>query len=507
MPPKKAPQKTGKLDPVWAKPEDLKKPETVGERTQQRVNLSTPYHGKDLNDLTPDELKIYSHTNLIKPISEGKISLSVKAEREYWKFVNKEKLPIRHVRDNYDWGKDKNGKDIASYTIEELNQRKIKQARYRALSLFSRQFVHLRDQAKRQGTELAESEIEEERKRRREMAALKKDLYGELTAKLVQDPVYDDIIPIPMEEPESALARIAYPDFYAEAISYLRAVMVAEEYTPRCLRITEHVISMNPAHYTVWLYRFKIIQVLDLPIPDEIEWLNEVALNNLKNYQIWHHRQLLLDHYYPKIADDDEAVKKLAKSEIDFVNQILAEDTKNYHVWSYRQDIVAKLGIWTVAELGSTQNMIEDDVRNNSAWSHRFYLVFSDPSQSTKDALPTEHDPKVPESVIERELKYTRDKILLSPQNQSSWNYLRGVLRKAGRGMSTEEDFASQFAECLGEEGEKVTSSHALEMLADASVETGNVEKARLCFMRLAKTWDPIREGYWQYRISQLKEQ
>jgi Protein prenyltransferase alpha subunit repeat len=206
--------------------------------------------------------------------------------------------------------------------------------------------------------------------------------------------------------------------------------MVAEEHTSRCLRLTEHVISMNPAHYTVWLYRFKIIQVLDIPIPDEIEWLNEVALSNLKNYQIWHHRQLLIDHYYPKITDDEEAVKKVGKSEIAFINQILEEDTKNYHVWSYRQDLVAKLGLFSMAELASTQNLIEDDVRNNSAWSHRFYIVFSDPSHSTKGASPMEHDPKIPESIIERELKYTRDKILLSPQNQSSWNYLKDEHRR-----------------------------------------------------------------------------
>ena len=30
-------------------------------------------------------------------------------------------------------------------------------------------------------------------------------------------------------------------------MSYLRAVMAAKEYSPRCLRLTDHVISMNPA--------------------------------------------------------------------------------------------------------------------------------------------------------------------------------------------------------------------------------------------------------------------
>lgn len=282
--------------------------------------------------------------------------------------------------------------------------------------------------------------------------------------------------------------------------------MAAEECSPRCLRLTEHVISMNPAHYTVWLYRFKIVKHLELPIPDEIRWLNEVALANLKNYQIWHHRQLLMDSYYPTIADDADAVKKLARSEIDFLNRHLEEDTKNYHVWSYRQYLVGKLQLWNLGELLSTQNMIEDDIRNNSAWSHRFYIVFSDPKHATGDLPPTVHDPKVPSDIIEREIKYAKEKILLAPQNQSSWNYLRGVLAKAGRKVSVEIDFAEQFVSNLGQENEEVKSSHALDLLADAYKVEGEKDKAKLCLQRLADRWDPVRAGYWNYRISELEK-
>lgn len=290
------------------------------------------------------------------------------------------------------------------------------------------------------------------------------------------------------------------------AASYLRAVMASEEYSPRCLRLTEHVISMNPAHYTVWLYRFKIITTLSLPIPDEINWLNEVALANLKNYQIWHHRQLLMDYYYPTIeTSDPAAAKKLARSEQEFVGRILEEDTKNYHVWSYRQYLVETMGLFTVGELGLTQNMIEDDVRNNSAWSHRFFLVFSDPTQSTPDSLPTAHDPAVPSEVIDRELNYAKEKILLAPQNQSAWNYLRGVLVKGGRPLEGLQEFAEQFVSGLGQEDEKVTSSHAVDYLADVYAEKGEKDKAELCLKRLAEKWDAVREGYWNYRIQQLK--
>jgi protein farnesyltransferase/geranylgeranyltransferase type-1 subunit alpha len=277
--------------------------------------------------------------------------------------------------------------------------------------------------------------------------------------------------------------------------------MLSKECSPRCLKLTDHVISMNPAHYTVWLYRFKIIAELQLPFEDEITWLNEVALDNLKNYQIWHHRQLIMDHYFPEIEPDSEAAQKLARSETRFVTTMLAEDTKNYHVWSYRQYLVRKLGTWNLSELLSTQNLIENDVRNNSAWSHRFFLVFSDPKTSTPDSHSTEHDPAIPGSLIDREAAYAKEKILLAPQNQAAWNYLRGVLAKGGRKLSTEEEFVRGFVSGLGDEGgEKVTSTHALDALADLLAEKGEKDGADLVLRRLGEKWDPIRVGYWNYR-------
>lgn len=281
--------------------------------------------------------------------------------------------------------------------------------------------------------------------------------------------------------------------------------MAAEEYSPRSLRLTERIIGMNPAHYTVWLYRFKIVATLNLPVLDEIEWLNGVAMDNLKNYQIWHHRQLLLDHHYTSISSDPEACKQFAKSETDFISKILAEDTKNYHVWSYRQYLVTKLNYWSPFELATTQSMIEDDLRNNSAWSHRFFVVFSDPSVSTKGSAPTEHDPKVPAEIIDREVAYAKEKIELAPQNQSAWHYLRGVLVKGGRGLDTVGEFASQFVSNLGSDDEDVKSSHALDLLSEVYHKQGDIEKAKLCLQRLSEKWDPVREGYWKYRLSELK--
>jgi len=290
-------------------------------------------------------------------------------------------------------------------------------------------------------------------------------------------------------------------------MSYLRAVMALKEHTPRCLKLTERIVDMNPSHYTVWLYRFDIVKALNIPIPDELLWLNELSLEHLKNYQIWHHRQQLIDLYYPTLQSDETAIAELTNNEHSFLAQILQKDTKNYHVWSYRQYLVRKLGLWdSTEEMRSIAAMINDDVRNNSAWSHRFFLIFSNPTQSTPDSHATEHDPKVPASIIDREISYTQEKIRLAPQNQSPWNYLRGVVVKGGRRLENLREFAESFVTGLGEgeEKEQVRSSHALDLLADIYKEAGEKEKADLCLRRLGEKWDRIREGYWSYRRRML---
>lgn len=69
------------------------------------------------------------------------------------------------------------------------------------------------------------------------------------------DPDWSDVVPIPQDDGgPNALATIAYTDEYREATSYLRAVMAANEQSERALYMTEHIINLNPAHYTVWYY-------------------------------------------------------------------------------------------------------------------------------------------------------------------------------------------------------------------------------------------------------------
>jgi protein farnesyltransferase/geranylgeranyltransferase type-1 subunit alpha len=80
-----------------------------------------------------------------------------------------------------------------------------------------------------------------------------KDTEDEMPKYYHDDDAWADIEPLPQDDGGlHPLAAIAYTEEYSEAMGYLRAVMAKNEFSERVLSLTEHIISMNPAHYTVW---------------------------------------------------------------------------------------------------------------------------------------------------------------------------------------------------------------------------------------------------------------
>ncbi|KGO45026.1 Protein prenyltransferase, alpha subunit [Penicillium expansum] len=332
-----------------------------------------------------------------------------------------------------------------------------------------------------------------------------------MEGKYSTDPEWASVTPIDLDDGSSSgampLATIAYPTEYLEATSYLRAVMAANEMSERALTLTKDVISMNPAHYTVWIYRAKILFSLEKDLNEELSWLNDVSLKYLKNYQIWHHRQVLLSSkaHFPTFPP----------KEANFLMEMFAQDSKNYHVWTYRHWLVRHFGLWDQPrELEDVEFLLKADVRNNSAWNHRYMLRFGPRDTSVPDAgmvnagdpstVPSEKGmlPVVDEDMIDGELKFAQEAILRAPENRSPWWYARGVLRAAGRGLGEWEKFAGGFVS----EG-AVKSSHAVEWLADVFAERiGKEEEAVKMLTMLKEQFDPIRKNYWDYRIRKLDQ-
>ena len=194
-----------------------------------------------------------------------------------------------------------------------------------------------------------------------------------------------------------------------------------------------------------------------------------------------------------------EQVSSLPSTEASFLSRMLAKDSKNYHVWSYRQWLVQHFSLWD-SEHEFIESTIRADVRNNSAWSHRWFVTFG--RSDGKSTLLPHVD--VSEEIYDREVKFAQDKIWLAPQNQSPWNYLRGVLKLRGKGLAEQKSFASEFADL--EEADDVKSSHALEFLVDVWIEENQRENAVKALDLLATKYDPIRKNYWSYRKSELDE-
>lgn len=226
-------------------------------------------------------------------------------------------------------------------------------------------------------------------------------------------------------------------------------------------------------------------------------------------------------------------------TEPQFLTKILSLDSKNYHVWTYRQWLVSHFDLFdSPTELDAIETLLREDVRNNSAWNHRWFLCFG------KDELKYGRGGKggggggvvVDEDLIDREVAFAQEKILLAPQNQSPWNYLRGLYRKAGRPLAELRSFAEQFAatqdggdddqddddndeenqeaqmererererEQVLDLEEGVRSSHALDLLADIYAAVGETERARKVLEVLGRRWDPVRKGYWDYKAGLL---
>lgn len=195
--------------------------------------------------------------------------------------------------------------------------------------------------------------------------------------------------------------------------------------------------------------------------------------------------------------------------------EMFAQDSKNYHVWTYRHWLVRHFRLWDQPrELEDVEFLLKADVRNNSAWNHRYMLRFGPRDTSLPDAgmvnagdlstAPTEKGKLsvVDEDLVDGELKFAQEAILRAPENRSPWWYARGVLRAAGRGLAEWEGFVSGFVS----EG-AVKSSHAVEWLADVFAERAGKEAEAVRMLTMLKEkFDPIRKNYWDYRIRKLDQ-
>lgn len=258
----------------------------------------------------------------------------------------------------------------------------------------------------------------------------------------------------------------------------LRSALESKTYTEETLQLTEDALDLLASHYTTWHFRLAIIRHLKKPLLDELDWCEQVALENEKNYQIWNYRQNIIEDILA-----DPSVSFSYKREYPILAIMLEKDPKNHHVWSYRKWLVERFGLHTnPEELQFTKDLIDADARNNSAWTHRFFLNFG------KTALTGK--------ALQTEIAMVKLYIDLCPQNPSLWNYLRGIYNHLDLNICDLKAFCSPYADLSKD---KIGSTYALEMLATIAAAEGAQETASEIFNALATKYDPIRANYWNF--------
>jgi len=282
-----------------------------------------------------------------------------------------------------------------------------------------------------------------------------------------------------------------------DAFDYFRAIYASREVSPRALELTRTAAELNMANYTVWHHRRFLLQALNSDLREELAYVRGVIEQNPKNYQVWQHRRVLVEW----LNDPSQ--------ELRFTEIILSHDAKNYHAWQHRQWAISAFKLHD-GELEYVERLLDEDIRNNSAWNQRFFLLASVPIKS---------------DVLDRELKFTMAKIKKVPGNESSWNYLRGLIDRCEDDEAASlrvkcEDFCRKLYNDIGVargvgSGEPAshTSSYLIAAMVDLHADKlefegskmtvgereEELQSAKKLCQTLATEVDVIRKHYWNY--------
>ncbi|RYH28573.1 hypothetical protein EON65_11670 [archaeon] len=75
------------------------------------------------------------------------------------------------------------------------------------------------------------------------------------------------------------------------------------------------------------------------------------------------------------------------------------------------------------------EERIAEDIRNNSAWNQRWFVVHRRGVDGVGMGGEGKGDRVVTSEVLQREIEYVWQSIFTVKKNESSWNYLRGLIR------------------------------------------------------------------------------
>lgn len=138
-------------------------------------------------------------------------------------------------------------------------------------------------------------------------------------------------------------------------------------------------------------------------LDEELEFIRAFTIETPKNYQLWQHRQIIVERM---------ASSEVASMDLEATKFQLSLDAKNIHCWQYRQWILRHFNLPFEAELEYTEELLKNDVYNNSAWNHRYFLI-----KDSEDRLKFDEFEKI--------INFLKG---FNEDNECFWNYLAALI-------------------------------------------------------------------------------
>lgn len=336
---------------------------------------------------------------------------------------------------------------------------------------------------------------------------------------------WEDVEPVEQDEGDNPVCKILYSKEFKQLMDIFRAVIRSGEKSRRVIELTKEILDQNAANYTVWQWRRECLRASFRPTQqqdndvnssnshdgsngtstsnsngngtngihngdesfsggtevlfDELDFMDSFARDNPKNYQIWYHRRAVVEMMMTAqggVADGDR--------ELAFCAEVFEVDAKNYHAWAHRQWVISTFNLWS-SEISYVETLLTRDVRNNSAWNQRWFVVHNGPQG-------------IDAATLQREIKFTISSILKVKDNESAWNYLRGLARHH-RG-----DVANRIQKwCIETLPTQPKNPFIVCLLADLLEEEGSLQslQSSLALLQDLVQLDPLRAKAWNRRI------
>ncbi|KAK1343145.1 hypothetical protein QTO34_015920 [Cnephaeus nilssonii] len=144
---------------------------------------------------------------------------------------------------------------------------------------------------------------------------------------------------------------------------------------------------------------------------------------NAANCTVWHLQRVLL-----------KSLQKDLHEEMNYITAIIEEQPKRYQVWHHRQHrqwVTQEFKLWD-NELQNVDQLLKKDVRNNSVWNQRYFVISNTTGYNDRALLEREED------ILNKALELCE--ILAKEKDTRRKEYWRYIGRSLQSKHSTESD-------------------------------------------------------------------